>query len=93
MTDIEQKQLLTKIITNHEDCSSCAGKDIAEEIFSRGFRIHTEGEWLDLPDNGNGWFQGGVQIYPKRCSICGDVYSKQYNFCPNCGAKMRVHQK
>ena len=48
-----------------------------------------EGEWIDVPDCGGGWYVDGKQIYPKSCSICGDVYTKIYKYCPNCGAKMK----
>ena len=49
-----------------------------------------KGEWIDVPDyGGSGWWADGKQIYPKSCSVCGDVYSKVYKHCPNCGAKMK----
>ena len=49
-----------------------------------------QGKWIDIPDyGGTGWRVSGEQIYPKYCAICGDTYSKAYNYCPSCGAKMK----
>ena len=38
------------------------------------------GRWIDIPDKPE-WDQ-------KMCSICGDYFCCQLNYCPNCGAKM-----
>lgn len=38
------------------------------------------GRWIDIPDKPE-WDQ-------KMCSICGDYFCCQGNYCPNCGAKM-----
>lgn len=38
------------------------------------------GRWIDIPDKPE-WDQ-------KACSVCGDYFCCQNNFCPNCGAKM-----
>lgn len=38
------------------------------------------GQWIDIPDKPE-WDQ-------KMCSICGDYFCCQGNYCPNCGAKM-----
>jgi hypothetical protein len=47
------------------------------------------GRWIDVPDyGGSGWQIQGKPVSPKYCSLCGDSYSKAYNYCPNCGAKM-----
>ena len=37
-------------------------------------------QWIDIPDKPE-WDQ-------KMCSICGDYFCCQNNYCPNCGAKM-----
>ena len=36
--------------------------------------------WIDIPDKPY-WDQ-------KMCSVCGDYFCCQNNYCPNCGAKM-----
>lgn len=38
------------------------------------------GAWINIPDKPE-WDQ-------KACSVCGDYFCCQNNFCPNCGAKM-----
>lgn len=38
------------------------------------------GRWMNIPDKPE-WDQ-------KMCSVCGDYFCCQGNYCPNCGAKM-----
>lgn len=38
------------------------------------------GRWMNIPDKPE-WDQ-------KMCSICGEYFCCQGNYCPNCGAKM-----
>ena len=50
------------------------------------------GEWIVEPKNQGGFTPGGNAV--KSCSNCGWIYGAHrivpdYNFCPNCGAKMR----
>ena len=55
---------------------------VAELVYKKGFRMQREGVW-----KGNGNLQ--------HCSECGNVVNFNntskwlYNFCPNCGAKMK----
>lgn len=39
------------------------------------------GRWIDIPDKPE-WDQ-------KMCSVCGEYFCCQNNYCPNCGARMR----
>lgn len=39
------------------------------------------GRWIDIP-NKQEWDQ-------KMCSVCGDYFCCQNNYCPNCGAMMK----
>ena len=86
LCDIECKGMKCNICD-----TGCEYRILAEALYNAGYRKQSEGEWRDLPDSGNGWFQNGQRIFPKHCSICGEIYSyaSKYNFCPNCGAKMK----
>ena len=50
------------------------------------------GEWIQTS---NDWIAGtcGAMFYPYHCSSCGyetyDDYDGLYNFCPNCGCRMK----
>lgn len=38
------------------------------------------GRWISIPDKPE-WDQ-------RMCSVCGDYFCCQNNYCPNCGARM-----
>lgn len=53
--------------------------DIARHLHEVGYRKQTEGKWKK---RGN----------EKTCSLCKFIYysnNDEWNFCPNCGAKMK----
>ena len=60
------------------------------EKIDRNLKEPKQGEWIDISD---GWQEGTF-----RCSSCqmefvlieGTPEDNEYNFCPNCGADMRV---
>ena len=35
------------------------------------------------------WIEDGYRGLPCVCSYCGDEGTREWNFCPNCGADMR----
>lgn len=41
------------------------------------------GWWMSIPN---------TQFDQKMCSVCGDYFCCQINYCPNCGAKMEGEQ-
>lgn len=65
----------------------CWMRDIAENIYNAGYRKQSEGEWVIAVDSVDATF---------ICSKCGYSYIEadpeaktEYNYCPNCGAKMK----
>lgn len=72
-----------------EDCPNhcCDGvRQHAEALYARGWRRQSEGEWKWISDD------------DCICSACGKVFytadnadagTPLWNFCPNCGAKMK----
>ncbi len=70
---------------NGEESNTCK---ICELTYFKDLRPK-QGKWIDVPDyGGSGWQIQGKPVSPKYCSVCGDTYSRAYNYCPNCGAKM-----
>jgi hypothetical protein len=72
----------------HENPCWCVYKEIAEMIYNEGYRKQSEGEWEK--------FEGERFI----CSNCAKVFGlgstatihdvkRVWNYCPNCGAKMK----
>lgn len=93
MSREKQIEEITKLINTpcndrpHDNCYEygCL-KCQAGLIYNAGYRKQSEGEW-----KGNG--------YLKHCSECGNVVNFNnvsrwlYNFCPNCGTKMKGEAK
>jgi DNA-directed RNA polymerase subunit RPC12/RpoP len=64
------------------------GFAIANEIYSKGYRRQSEGEWLEIPINNYDGEPSGLYYV---CSVCHtDNGFEDKPFCPNCGAKMFV---
>jgi rubrerythrin len=65
-------------------------KSIAETLYNKGYRKQSEGEWNT---ECYATTTGGFNWYMHTCSQCGYFYkcvmSSGYDFCPNCGAKMK----
>lgn len=64
-------------------CRACTwddAMDIVDELPAVDAVSVVHGRWIDIPDKSE-WDQ-------KMCSVCGDYFCCQNNYCPNCGAKM-----
>ena len=63
--------------------------EIAETLYNAGYRKQSEGEWIGKTD------YAGYGYY---CSNCNAVFTgenaewiaKEHNYCPKCGARMKV---
>lgn len=61
-----------------------SAEGIARELFDDGYRKQKEGEWVEH------WSKVFECLYPV-CSCCNNRSSqdRKWNYCPNCGAKMK----
>jgi DNA-directed RNA polymerase subunit RPC12/RpoP len=85
---------------NAESCNTCSwyedglcidncelaedNQTVCETLYNAGYRKQSVGKWVE-PAYGE-----------LKCSECGIVqedYPHRYNYCPNCGAKMRKEDK
>ena len=59
--------------------------EVAKEAVEKSDVKH--GEWIEHPHFN---FEGGYSGADYECSRCGysDCVYEEYNYCPNCGAKM-----
>ena len=68
--------------------------EVAKVLYHAGYRKQSEGEWI-LTSTFKSTFPLPVADLYTACSVCRwkpPKYSadyKEYNFCPNCGAKMK----
>ena len=88
-----------KVCIHYDCCCGWTSKEVIdsiEEAVEEGtcrecnyYEPKKIGKWIDIPAyGGSGWQIDGRPVQPKSCSACGDVYSKAYNYCPRCGARM-----
>ena len=59
------------------------GDKIAEYLYNAGYRKQSEGEWIDCKSK----MLWGETYY--KCSNCESRSPIRFNYCPNCGAKMK----
>ncbi len=55
-------------------------KCVAEAFYNAGYRKQSEGEWIIKK---GGYYQRLV------CSVCEKLSIATFDYCPNCGAKMK----
>lgn len=60
--------------------SACDALKYAERAVEAGYSKQSEGEWKKVSDK-----------FPRYvCTACNHLFNnKEYNYCPNCGAKMK----
>ena len=93
MSREKQIEEMAKVIEQrcNRDCIPSCDECIAQTLYNAGYRKQSEGEWV---------VEESPLVHDKKisCSCCG--YSERrgpawniswgmYNFCPNCGAKMK----
>ena len=89
LVDIECSEV-TEVLYRRAFTSRADIQEFLDNIPTADAELIKHGKWIDVPDyGGNGWQIAGKPVQPKQCSICGDVYSKAYNYCPRCGARMK----
>ena len=79
-------------ITETETCKRCQ-ESIDTVLNRQGERIKeleasaeaVQGEWDTMIADGT----DGSHWHEYECSNCGEVVLRPYNFCPNCGARMK----
>jgi hypothetical protein len=72
---------ITEQVARDAHCGYPSPRMYAKDLYWHGYRKQKEGEWK-------------MKVYPiTSCSVCGVLRSVEYqqgwNFCPNCGAKMK----
>lgn len=85
----EMRKDLIEIFTEEYDKINLITADnTAEKMVAKGYRKQSEGEWCWIADDS------------PMCNICGNVFDTNdnadaglWNFCPNCGAKIKGESK
>jgi hypothetical protein len=84
------KVLIDYTKKNHIMASHVILEDYAEQLYNAGYRKQSEGKWIWI-NQAKGYLEPPYGDTCK-CSLCEfeiDVSESNYNFCPNCGAKMK----
>ena len=66
--------------------------DIAEQLYTEGYRKQSEGEWIERAKKATSAKGIEVEHYINFCSKCGyeiGIIKYRHKYCPNCGAKMK----
>jgi hypothetical protein len=62
---------------------------VSEELYFKGYRKQSEGEWIDKPTGAYGRWQSWCSACGKHSGIGGIESNRHKPFCPNCGARMK----
>lgn len=92
---IEQIEGMAKVIFESSPLPEMWMSDArisAEVLYNEGYRKQSEGEWIDEPNFAQRGLKGKYYICTK-CNVCVPEIEElplyQWEFCPNCGAKMK----
>lgn len=84
----------TEQIARDAHCGLPSPRMYAKDLYLKGYRKQSEGAWV-LTGTFKSTFPLPVADLHTACSVCGwkppkysDDY-KEYNYCPNCGAKIK----
>lgn len=79
----EIRKAICEVIDNAPTIIYC--NQTSEGLPLMDLRPRPQGKWIEYA------FKtcGGLGDWDYKCSNCEKVYGGKYNFCPNCGAKMR----
>ncbi len=88
-TDKQAIEEMAKVVKSSLDGLGCGnfnftGDEIstmfAKALYNAGYRKQSEGEWI---------FKKGGYYQRLICSACGRMSIATFDYCPNCGAKMK----
>ena len=73
-------------------CNIARNGFVADFLIANGVVVREKGEWLNRTKNIRGLWD-----YRFDCSVCGEIFwhptARDFNFCPNCGADMRIEEQ
>lgn len=87
---IKRENVLSIIEKMYERCTTDSLADyralMLEAVKVLPYADRPQGEWIDRSDGGrilNPWWE------TYECSRCGQYGTRIWNFCPNCGCRMK----
>ena len=86
---IEKHELSESIYMSGHGLDHKDSDDIAEQLYTEGYRKQSEGEWIDKPTGAYSRMQSWCSACGKHSGIGGIESNRHKPYCPNCGAKMK----
>lgn len=72
---------MAAVLIHNDRCEIVDAVKIATDLYNAGYRKPNEGFWKQVSDKSPRY----------KCVICNHLFNnKEYKYCPNCGAKMKV---
>jgi hypothetical protein len=79
MSDLISRQAVDDVMYDYSRSHDVDYAQIMERIDELP-SVENKGEWI---------YQQGIVPYKWRCNKCEKMFKTDFNFCPNCGAKMK----